>query len=96
MPKWVLRSFLPLVGCISIPFVPRLNERLGTGRSTKIGIVLLALAFNLPFTSSSYALLCSSLLLVGLLSGFTDVSMNALVSIVKAEGAFDVGFAHGF
>ena len=82
---------------ISIPFIPSLNERLGTGRSTKIGIVLLALAFNLPLLAPSYVLLCSSLLVVGLLSGFTDVSMNALVSIVESrEEVHLMSAAHGF
>lgn len=82
---------------ISIPFVPHLNERLGTGRSTKIGIVLLALAFNLPLLAPSYVLLCSSLLLMGLFSGFTDVSMNALVSIVESqEEVHLMSAAHGF
>ena len=82
---------------ISIPMVPTLNVRLGTGRSTKIGVLLLALAFNLPLLAPSYVLLCASLLLIGLLSGFTDVSMNALMSIIETkEEKHLMSAAHGF
>jgi len=82
---------------ISIPFIPVLNKRLGTGRSTKIGIILLALAFNLPLLAPSYLLLCSSLFLIGLISGFTDVSMNALIAIIEGrEKVHLMSAAHGF
>ena len=91
-------SFFTACGLlISIPMVPALNERLGTGRSTKIGVLLLALAFNLPLLAPSYVLLCASLLLIGLLSGFTDVSMNALMSIIETkEEKHLMSAAHGF
>ena len=82
---------------ISIPFIPILNKSLGTGRSTKIGIILLALVFNLPLLAPSYLLLCSSLFLIGLISGFTDVSMNALIAIIEGrEKVHLMSAAHGF
>lgn len=82
---------------LSIPFVPLLNKRLGTGVSTKTGVVLLAIAFNFPLLAPSYFLLCLSLLCIGILSGFTDVSMNALVSIIETrEKKHLMSAAHGF
>jgi len=82
---------------ISIPFVPYVNDKIGTGRSTKIGILVLALLFNLPLLAPNYYLLCTSLLLTGIFSGFTGTSMNALVSIVeKRDQQHFMSAAHGF
>lgn len=82
---------------VSIPFVPFINKKIGEGQSTRIGIVLFALAFNLPFLASSYTVLCGCLFLVGLLTGFTDVSMNALVATIENEkGKPFMSAAHGF
>ena len=61
---------------ISIPFVPAINKKIGIGRSTQIGILLLALCFNLPLLAPNYYTLCISLLLTGVFSGFTSTSMN--------------------
>jgi len=82
---------------ISIPFVPYVNKKIGTGRSTKIGIIVFALLFNLPLIAPSYLLLCISLLVTGIFSGFTDVSMNALISnIEKKDNQNFMSAAHGF
>ncbi len=82
---------------ISIPFVPFVNKKIGAGRSTKIGIIVFALLFNLPLIAPSYSLLCISLIATGIFSGFTDVSMNALVSnIEKRDGQNFMSAAHGF
>ena len=76
--------------------VPALNERLGTGRSTKIGVLLLARPLTCRFWRLR-VLLCASLLLIGLLSGFTDVSMNALMSIIETKVKKNLmSAAHGF
>ena len=82
---------------ISIPFIPIINKKIGVGNSTKWGVLLFALSFNLPLVVSSYLTLCLSLLLIGLLSGFTDVSMNALVSAIeKRDAKYFMSSAHGF
>lgn len=82
---------------VSIPFVPAINKRIGIGRSTQIGILLLALSFNLPLLAPNYYALCGSLLLTGIFSGFTSTSMNALVSIIEKEDQFNfMSAAHGF
>lgn len=81
----------------SIPFVPYANKKIGTGRSTKIGIIMLALLFNLPLIAPNYSLLCASLFLTGIFSGFTGTSMNALVSIIeKRDKQNFMSAAHGF
>lgn len=82
---------------LSISFVPYFNKRFGVGRSTKFGILLFALLFNFPLISPNYILLCSSLFFCGIFSGFTDVSMNALVSIIeKRDTKHFMSAAHGF
>ena len=82
---------------ISIPFIPKINKKIGVGKSTKIGIFLLAIAFNLPLLAPNYMLLCGSLLCVGLSSGFTDISLNALTSnIEKKQQQNFMSAAHGF
>jgi fucose permease len=82
---------------VSTPFVPYMNKYIGTGRSTKMGIILLALFFNLPLVAPNYFLLCSSLFITGVFSGFTGTSMNTLVSIVeKRDQQNFMSVAHGF
>ncbi|NMH89356.1 MFS transporter [Flavivirga algicola] len=82
---------------ISIPFVPYVNKKIGTGHSTKMGIIIFALLFNLPLIAPNYLLLCMSLIATGVFSGFTDVSMNALVSnIEKKDNQNFMSAAHGF
>ena len=81
----------------SIPLVPKINKTFGVGRCTQVGIVLLSFAFNLPLIAPSYSALCASLFLVGVFSGFTDISMNAVISIIeKQERQNLMSAAHGF
>lgn len=90
--------FFNACGLLSgIGLVPLIHRRIGTGRSTKIGIILLCIAFNLPLLASSYWFLCTCLFLMGVLSGFTDVSMNALISIIESRDKENLmSAAHGF
>jgi MFS family permease len=82
---------------ISIPFVPYINKKIGVGKSTKIGVIILALLFNLPLIATSYLLLCASLLSIGVFSGFTGTSMNALVSNIEKKNQQNfMSSAHGF
>jgi fucose permease len=82
---------------LSIPVVPFLNKKIKEGRSTQVGIVLLTLAFNLPLLAPNYTALCGSLFLIGVFSGFTDISMNAVVSIIEQRDKQNLmSAAHGF
>ena len=82
---------------ISIPFVPFVNQKIGVGRSTQIGVIIFALAYNLPIIAPDYRILCGGLFIAGFFSGFTDVSMNALVSTIEStEKKHFMSAAHGF
>jgi fucose permease len=82
---------------ISIPFVPYINKKIGVGRSTKTGIIALALLFNLPLIVPTYISLCVCLLIIGVFSGFTGISMNALVATIeKKENQNFMSATHGF
>jgi MFS family permease len=82
---------------ISIPFIAGINKKIGVGKSTKIGIILLAFLYNFPLLAPNYIALCSAMLCIGLLSGFTSISLNALTShIEKNEEQNFMSAAHGF
>lgn len=82
---------------ISIPFVPKINKKIGVGKSTKTGIILLAIVYNFPLIATDYFLLCGALFLIGLFSGFTSISLNALTSqIEKTTRQHFMSAAHGF
>ncbi len=89
--------FLALGLLLSIPFIPIVNRKIGVGNSTILGIVLFALSYNLPIIAPTYWLLCASLLMTGVFSGYTDIAMNALVSTIEEthEQNF-MSAAHGF
>jgi len=82
---------------ISIPFAPILNQKIGVGQASKYGVLFYALSFNLPLLVGSYLMLCLSLVLTGIFSGFTDISINALVSTIERKGGRSfMSAAHGF
>jgi MFS family permease len=57
----------------------------------------LAIFYNFPLLAPSYIALCTALLFLGLLSGFTSISLNALTShIEKNEEQNFMSAAHGF
>lgn len=89
--------FLAFGILLAIPLVPIINNKIGLGRSTFFSLLIYALLFNLPLVVQDFILLCSSLFIIGVFSGFTDVSMNALVSTIeKREGTNFMSAAHGF
>lgn len=90
--------FFTALGLLTaIPFIPKINKKIGLGKSTKTGIVALAVIFNLPLLAPNYLLLCASLLAVGICSAFTDISLNALTSTIeKRESINFMSAAHGF
>lgn len=82
---------------IAIPFIPKINNKIGLGKSTKIGIIGLAIVYNLPLLASNYVFLCGSLFMIGVLSAFTGVSLNALTATIeKREQQNFMSAAHGF
>ena len=80
-----------------IPVVPFLSKAIGLGRCTIIGICLFSIAYVFPLYLDTYILICISLFIVGMFSGFTDITMNAIVSQFEQDD--EVSFmssAHGF
>jgi MFS family permease len=82
---------------VSMPMVPLMSKKFGIGSSTKWGIIFFAIAFIFPLSMPSYCTLLLSLIFVGFFSGFTDISMNALVSTIEQEDNIHfMSAAHGF
>lgn len=89
--------FVALGLLMSLPFVPFINRKIGVGKSTKIGIILLAVVYNLPLIAANYMFLCVALFCVGVFSGFTSTSLNALTAnIERKEQQNFMSAAHGF
>lgn len=78
-------------------FSSKVIKKIGTGKSTLIGIVIFAMLFILPVWVHTYLALCASLFAVGMASCFTDIAMNALVSDIEVEDNIHIMSAsHGF
>ena len=76
---------------------PKINDFLGCGRSTKLGLLALCIFGVGPYLASNYASLCITLFLVGAAQGFLDVSMNATVSEIEKDDKVTLMAAmHGF
>ncbi|MEL6989059.1 MAG: MFS transporter, partial [Bacteroidota bacterium] len=50
----------------AIPFIPRLNKRIGVDLSTKFSIVFYAMCFIFPLLAQNYLLLCILLFITGI------------------------------
>lgn len=82
---------------VAIPLVPIITKKIGVGKSTFLGILMYALLFNLPLLVPSFTLLGVSLFFAGIFSGFTDVSMNALIATIENRDKTNfMSAAHGF
>lgn len=80
-----------------IALAPKIIRIFGVGRVTAIGLLFFLASFIIPFSVNSYYMLCFSLYIVGAFSGFTDVSMNTLVTeIEKQDGIHIMSANHGF
>lgn len=90
--------FCLALGILSLlPLIPYLIKKLRLGRLTFFAIVLFAIAFTLPVIMPNYKTLCMSLFIVGLFSGATDISMNALVTEIEKKDQVNImSSAHGF
>ena len=82
---------------LMIPFIPIITRHFGVGRYTVIGIIIFSISFLFPLLAPTYVWLCISLFVVGMFSGSTDISMNALVSeIERKDNVNFMSAAHGF
>lgn len=79
------------------PIASRLINKIGVGRATWVGVLLICCTAILPLVAPSYITLMASLYLFGVTQGFTDISMNTLVTEIEKEDKENfMSAAHGF
>ncbi|MEO0527902.1 MAG: MFS transporter, partial [Bacteroidota bacterium] len=67
------------------PIAAKIIDRLGVGKATCYGLWLSGLSALLPLLAPNYYILMGSLFLFGATNGFTDISMNTLVTEIEKE-----------
>ncbi|MDT7829627.1 MFS transporter [Pricia sp. S334] len=89
--------FLSLGVFVVFPIAAKIINRLGVGRSTWYGVVLSCITALLPILAPSYSMLMAALFLFGAANGFTDISMNTLVTeLEKEDDRKFMSASHGF
>jgi fucose permease len=90
--------FFLSLGVFSIfPFASGIINRVGVGKATWYGMLLSCAAAMLPLLAPSYLTLMVALYLFGASNGFTDISMNTLVTeLEKKDGTHFMSASHGF
>lgn len=89
--------FLSLGVFTVFPFASMLVNKLGVGKATFYGVLLSCTAAMLPLLAPSYYTLMGALFLFGASNGFTDISMNTLVTEVeKKDKVKFMSASHGF
>lgn len=89
--------FLSLGVFTVFPFASRWINSLGVGKATFYGVLLSCMAAMLPLLASGYYALMAALFLFGASNGFTDISMNTLVTeIEKKDKVKFMSASHGF
>ena len=89
--------FLSLGVFVVFPIASKIINRVGVGRSTWYGVILSCIAALLPLLAPSYFMLMAALFLFGASNGFTDISMNTLVTeLEKKDNKKFMSASHGF
>ncbi len=89
--------FLALGTFTIFPIASKIINKVGVGRSTWIGVISMCITALLPLVANSYYMLMPCLFLFGAANGFTDISMNTLVTeIEKEDNRKFMSAAHGF
>jgi len=89
--------FLSLGVFVVFPMASTIINRLGVGRATWYGVLLICIAAFLPLLAPSYYALMGALFLFGASNGFTDISMNTLVTELEKEDKQKfMSASHGF
>ncbi len=79
------------------PIASRIVNRLGVGRATWAGIILLCITAIFPLMATSFVTLAIALFFFGSANGFLDISMNTLVTEIEKEDKQNIMSAsHGF
>lgn len=89
--------FLALGVFMVFPIVALIINKIGVGKATWYGVLLSSASALLPLVAPSYFSLMVALFLFGAANGFTDISMNTLVTeLEKKDGAKFMSASHGF
>lgn len=79
------------------PVASRIINRLGVGRATWVGIILLCITAIFPLMATSFVTLAIALFFFGSANGFLDISMNTLVTEIEKEDKQNfMSASHGF
>ncbi|SDM91408.1 MFS transporter [Kriegella aquimaris] len=89
--------FLSLGVFTVFPVAAKIINKIGVGKATWYGVILSSLAALLPLIAPSYYTLMVALFMLGAANGFTDISMNTLVTELEKEDKQNfMSAAHGF
>jgi len=89
--------FLSLGVFTIFPIASTIINKIGVGKATWYGVILSSFAALLPIIAPSYITLMAGLFLFGASNGFTDISMNTLVTeIEKKDQQKIMSASHGF
>lgn len=89
--------FLSLGVFTIFPIASTIINKIGVGKATWYGVILSSFAALLPIIAPSYITLMVGLFLFGASNGFTDISMNTLVTeIEKKDQQKIMSASHGF
>lgn len=93
----VVLFFIALGTLSMIPIASWISSRIGLGKTTFYSIIFLTFSLLFPFFAKSYILLCLAAYVMGTGIGITDITMNALVSVVeKRDNVLFMSVSHGF
>lgn len=89
--------FLSLGVFTIFPLASSIINKIGVGKATWYGVILSSFAALLPILAPSYETLMAGLFLFGAANGFTDISMNTLVTeLENKDNQKIMSASHGF
>jgi fucose permease len=89
--------FLSLGVFTIFPIASKIINKIGVGKATSIGIILSCIAALFPLMVPGFISLAAALFFFGATNGFTDISMNTLVTEIEKEDKQKfMSAAHGF
>lgn len=89
--------FLSLGVFTIFPIASRIINRMGVGRATWVGAILICATAIFPVVAPSFLTLVIALYIFGATNGFTDISMNTLVTEIEKEDKVNfMSASHGF
>ena len=89
--------FLSLGVFTIFPIASKIINRIGVGRATFVGLILSSIAALFPLLAPGFLSLATALFLFGATNGFTDISMNTLVTEIEKEDRQKfMSASHGF